>query len=97
MSDGAVQLVEESVDPAHPTAIRNQLAQQVRKLLREHIAKDLLADALREWDAKPGSPPSWLPHMLSDVIRRRRAQSKEDQQRTSMTDWEEQLKKELNG
>ena len=97
MSDGAMELVMESIDPNHPTAIRNQLAQQARKLLREGVATDLVRGALKEWDDKPGSPPSWLAHMLSDVIRRRRAEAKERESRAAMHGWEEQLKKEMNG
>jgi|SRR6516225_11098861 hypothetical protein len=96
MSDDPMGLVNECVDPAHPSVVRNQLAQQTRKLLREQVARDLIRDALKEWDNKPGSPPAFLPHILSDVIRRRRAQQADDKTRKeAISNWEEQLKKEM--
>lgn len=97
MSDDAMLLVEAAIDPMHPGVIRNQLAQQVRKLLRERVAHDVIRDALVIWDGKSGSPPSWLPHMVSDAIRLRRAQVQEGERKSALSDWEEQLKKEMNG
>lgn len=95
--DAALLLVEENTDPTHPAVIRNQLAQQVRKLLREHVAKELISEGLREWDLRPDAGPPMLPHLVSVAIRRRRAQQQQDTRRASMTDWEEQLRKEMTG
>ena len=96
-SDDPFDLVEENIDPSHPRVIVGQLAKQVDKLLRENVAKDLIRDALREWDGRPDAGPPMLPHLVSVVIRRRNAQNKQDERRASMTNWEEQMKKEMNG
>jgi len=96
MGDDALTLIDENIDEDHPSVIRNQLAQQVRKLLREHVAKDLIREALREWDLRPDAGPPMLPHLVSVAIRRRRAKSVQDDRRAAMTDWEEKLQKEMN-
>lgn len=93
----ALTLVDENVDDEHPLIIRRQLSQQVEKLMREHVSTGLIREALREWDTRPDAGPPMLPHLISTVIRRRRAQQKQDERRASMTDWEEQLKKEMDG
>lgn len=98
MSDDlAFELVNECVDRDHPLLIRRQLAQQVGKLLREHMSKTLIRDALREWDTRPDAGPPMLPHLVSTVIRRRRAEQHQDAGRAALTEWEEKLRQELNG
>lgn len=96
MSD-ALGLVNESVDSEHPAIIRRQLAQQVHKLLQDNVSPSLIRDALREWDTRPDAGPPMLPHLVSTVIRRRRAQQKQAEQRSSLTGWEEKLEQEMNG
>ena len=96
MTDAAVQLVEENIDQSHPSVVKDQLAQQVRKMLRDQVDRYLIRDGLREWDSRPGSPPGFLPHIVSDVIRRYRTQYLEDKARKeAISNWEKQLKKEM--
>ena len=92
----ALALVDECVDKDHPLVIRRQLALQVDKLLRDQVSPTLIRDALREWDTRPDAGPPMLPHLVSTVIRRRRAQQRTECQRAAMTDWEDKLRQEMN-
>lgn len=57
----------------YPDATINQLAVQVAKLAGKHDA-ELIAEALREWDRRPpGTLPAYLPNVLGDVVKARRA------------------------
>lgn len=95
-SDEALGLVDQCVDKEHPMVIRRQLSQQVDKLLREHVSPALIGEALREWDLRPDAGPPLLPHLISTVIKRRRAQQRQDERRSSMTNWEDKLRQEMN-
>ena len=94
--DQALALVDECVDKEHPMIIRRQLAQQVYKLMQQHVSSSLIRDALREWDTRPDAGPPMLPHLISTVIRRRRAQQQQKEMLSALSDWEEKLKKEMD-
>ena len=96
MGTDPFDLVEECVDANHPRIIIRQLAQQVEKLMREHVSNGLIREALKEWDTRPDAGPPMLPHLISTVIRRRRAQQRQDERRASLTDWEDRLNREMN-
>lgn len=89
-------LVDASIDKDHPLVIRRQLAQQVYKLLRDNVSPSLIREALAEWDTRPDAGPPMLPHLVSTVIRRRRAEIKGQEHRSSLTEWEQKLQQELN-
>lgn len=91
-----LDLVDECVDGDHPVVIRRQLAQQVDRLMREHVSTSLIREALKEWDTRPDAGPPMLPHLVSTVIRRRRAEQRNECQRAAMTGWEDKLKREMN-
>lgn len=91
-----LEMVNECVGEEHPRVIRRQLAIQVEKLIAEHISTSIIREALREWDTRPDAGPPMLPHLVSTVIRRRRAQQKQDERRAALTDWEDRLKQEMN-
>lgn len=93
--DNCVLLVRRNVRPGHPHAIWNQLFAEARKLLREGIKPEVLAEALQMWDNKPGIGPAVLPHLVSDVIRMHENRQAMDDKLEKLRDWESKLEEEL--
>jgi hypothetical protein len=92
--DNSVLLVRRSVAPGHPHVIWNQLFAEARKLLREGIKSETIAEALKIWNKKPGAGPGTLPWIVSDVLRGQSADN-HDEQMDKLRDWESKLKEEL--
>lgn len=97
MSDDVVRLVDGTIETGQPTAVRNQLITQARKLLREGINAEVIRRALVEWENRPGISPALIPHLVSDIIRRQRATADAEAAIASKRDWESQLQEELGG
>ncbi len=66
----AAKLVHESIPPGHPNDVVQKLAQQVSNLLVEGIEYGVVRAALKLWLAKDNAAPSWLPMLVSDVVRK---------------------------
>lgn len=95
MTDTVVRLVNGAIETGQPNAILNQLASETRKLLRDKISENVISEALREWDARPGIPPSFLAHIVSDILRAQRSRAAEQARQEKMLDWESRLEREM--
>lgn len=94
MTDTVSRLVDETVT-GQPGDIRNQLIAQTRKLARDGMSIEVVRAALREWDARPGVSPTLLPHLVSDVVRRQRAVTHQQNSLDAKRDWETRLEEEM--
>ncbi|BCP41388.1 hypothetical protein MINTMi27_14810 [Mycobacterium intracellulare] len=96
-ADLATSLVNNSIETGQPAAIIRALISQTRKMITEGISIDVLGEALVEWECRPGIPPSYLTHVVSDVLRARRARSNDEAKQKKMRDWETRLNEEMDG
>ena len=66
----AARLVAMVIPAGHPQDVMAKLAAEVSDLLIEGIEFDVVKMALKLWLGKTNAPPSWLPMLVSDVVRR---------------------------
>jgi hypothetical protein len=66
----AAKLVRDVVPPGHPADVLHKLTQEVSDLLIEGIEFGVVKAALKLWLAKSNAAPSWLPMLVSDVVRK---------------------------
>lgn len=66
----AAKLVYEVIPPGHPNDVVAKLTAAVSDLLVEGIEYTVVRAALKLWLAKDNAPPSWLPLLVSDVVRK---------------------------
>lgn len=65
----AAWLVDSRIPHTHPVDVRSRLTGEVLKLINEGIRKSVIEASLDRWLTRDGAPPSWLPMMVSDVVR----------------------------
>jgi len=63
-------LVHKIIPPGHPGDVIQKLTKEVSDLLIEGIEFDVVKAALKLWLGKSNAAPSWLPMLVSDVVRR---------------------------
>ena len=66
----AAKLVHEVIPPGHPHDVVVKLTSEVSDLLVEGIEYGVVRGALKLWLAKDNAAPSWLPMLVSDVVRK---------------------------
>lgn len=66
----AAKLLAEIVPPGHPGGVLVKLQREVADLLGEGIEYGIVKAALRLWLGKANAAPSWLPMLVSDVVRK---------------------------
>lgn len=66
----AAKLVHEIIPPGHPHDVVVKLTSEVSDLLVEGIEYGVVRAALKLWLAKDNAAPSWLPMLVSDVVRK---------------------------
>jgi len=96
MSEDVAALVRRCVQPGLPHSVWQQLFTASRTLLRENIPADVLEEALQEWDNRPGLAPGMLPHLVSDVVRRRKSAVREEAHVAYLRGWEARLEREMS-
>lgn len=68
--NAAMRIIRSVIPAGHPTEILNRLCTEVQQLLADGIEYDVVVAALKLWLSKDTAPPSWLPMLVSDVVRR---------------------------
>ena len=66
----SAKLVAMVIPGGHPADVINKLTAEASNLLVEGIEFDVVKAALKLWLGKTHAPPSWLPMLVSDVVRR---------------------------
>lgn len=66
----AAKLVHEILPAGHPVNVVLKLGNEAAKLLEEGIEYGVVKAALKLWLGKDNAAPSWLPMLVSDVIRK---------------------------
>ena len=66
----AARLVNEVI-VGHPNEVMQKLQQHVSDLLIEGVEWSVVKSTLKLWLSKDHAPPSWLPMLVSDVLRQR--------------------------
>jgi len=96
VSDDCSALVGACVGLGLPQSVSKKLCSEVRVLAREGIPVDVIEEALRDWDARPGLSPAMLPHLVSDVVRRQKARVFEEKHVAWLRGWEARLAQEMS-
>lgn len=74
-SSAAKTVVRQELGVDYPRTTVDQLAVGVDRLAHQHIADDVIREALREFERRPGAKPSWLESIAGDVVQNRRSRA----------------------